>query len=159
MEIERKFILEALPDVPFEKHVDLYQGYLTTSPEVRIRSYEVLEGKDKGHKDYLLTIKGDGDLAREEIEMYISEDIFNKIAQFIGRPLIHKDYWKYQFDGHILECSVVDPGTENEFIYGEIEFGTEEEAKAYQIPLNGAKDATYNKTYKMKNYWIRTRGM
>lgn len=157
MEIERKFLLLGLPDIQEEKHVRIEQGYLSINPEVRIRSYEVIAGKDKGHVDYLLTIKGDGDLSREEVETYIDKDSFDRIAKLIGNPLIEKDYRKYRLGDHILQCSVVDPGTKDEFIYAEIEFPTEEEAKAYELPLNGAVDVTYDKSYKMKNYWTRTR--
>lgn len=157
MEIERKWLLEKLPDMQEEKHVKITQGYISIQPEVRIRSYEVLSGKDQGHVDYLITVKGDGDLAREEVEKYITEDEFNRLAALIGRPLIEKDYWKYQFDGYYLECSLVDPGTKDSFLYGEIEFPTEDEANHYVMSLEGAKDVTCDKFYKMKNYWVRTR--
>lgn len=157
MEIERKFLLKELPNINPEKHIEIYQGYVSTKPEVRIRSYEVLAGENKGHKDYMLTIKGDGNLSREEIEAYISQDFFEKVSQFIEKPLIHKDYRKYIVDNNVLECSVVDPGTPTEFCYGEVEFNTEEEANKFEWPFEGAVDVTYNKSYKMKNYWVKTR--
>lgn len=53
MEIERKFILDKLPPLTPKKEIDVYQGYISIEPEVRIRSYEVIQGEDKGHKDYL----------------------------------------------------------------------------------------------------------
>ncbi len=157
MEIERKFLLSKLPDIKPTKHIEIFQGYISTNPEVRIRSYEVLSGKDVGHKDYKLTIKGTGDLSREEIETYITQDFFEEVAQFIGKPLIHKDYTKYEIDSHILECSVVDPGKSTEFCYGEVEFDIVDNANNYKFPFEGAVDVTYDKSYKMKNYWVRTR--
>lgn len=157
MEIERKFLLNKLPDSRPSKHIEIFQGYVSTNPEVRIRSYEVLDGDGAGHKDYKLTIKGDGTLSREEIETYIPAEFFYEVAKFIGKPLIHKDYWKYTLGGHTLECSVVDSGTESEFIYGEVEFGSEDAAKAYEWPFDGARDVTEDPAYKMKNYWVRTR--
>lgn len=42
-------------------------------------------------------------------------------------------------------------------MYGEVEFNTKEEAKAFKWPFGEAEDVTYNKFYKMKNYWSRTR--
>lgn len=157
MEIERKWLMKGLPDIREEKHVRITQGYVSVEPEVRIRSYEVISGKDAGHVDYLLTIKGNGGLSREEVETYITEDGFNAVAKIIGMPLIEKDYWKYQFDGYVLEVAVVDPGTKDEFCYGEIEFTSEEEALAYEFPFEGAVDVTEDQSYKMKNYWVRTR--
>ena len=157
MEIERKFLLNKLPGIDSVKHIEIYQGYVSTKPEVRIRSYEVLSGENKGHKDYMLTIKGDGNLTREEIETYISQDFFMKVAQFIGKPLIHKDYRKYIVDGNVLECSVVDPEMNTEFCYGEVEYNNEKDASEFEWPFEGATDVTYDKSYKMKNYWLRTR--
>lgn len=157
MEIERKWLLKELPDIQEEKRVRITQGYISIHPEVRIRSYEVISGKDQGHIDYLITVKGDGDLVREEVEKYITQDEFERLAKLIGRPLIEKDYWKYRFYGYVLECAVVDPGTKDAFLYGEIEFPSEEKANAYIMPLEGAVDVTCDRRYKMKNYWVRTR--
>ena len=80
-----------------------------------------------------------------------------KVAQFIGKPLIHKDYRKYIVDGNVLECSVVDPEMNTEFCYGEVEFNNEKDASEFEWPFEGATDVTYDKSYKMKNYWLRTR--
>lgn len=157
MEIERKFLLSNLPYIQPVKHIEILQGYISISPEVRIRSYEVLEGEDRGHKDYKLTIKSDGDLVRQEVETYISEEFFNVIAKFIGKPLIHKDYKKYIHNGRILECSIVDSGTPNSFNYGEVEFDSESDAINYEWPFDGAVDVTNDPQYKMKNYWVATR--
>lgn len=157
MEIERKFLLNKLPDFKPKKHIEVFQGYVSTDPEVRIRSYEVLSGNNAGHKNYKLTIKGTGDLSREEIEEYISKDFFEKISRFINKPLIHKDVREYEIEGHIFECSIVDPKKPTEFCYGEVEFDTVDDANNYQLPLKDAIDVTYDETYKMKNYWLRTR--
>lgn len=157
MEIERKFLLTKLPNLLPKQEIDIYQGYISTEPEVRIRSYEVLDGENKGHKDYLLTIKGNGDLAREEIETYVSEEFFNQAAAFIQHPLIHKRYFKYEYGCHVLECSIVDEGMSSGFTYGEVEFMSEEAAESYEWPFDGAWDVTRNQKYKMKNYWKDTR--
>lgn len=159
MEIERKFVLDKLPPLTPKKEIDVYQGYISVEPEVRIRSYEVISGKDKGHKDYLLTVKGNGSLSREEIETYVSEQFFNQAAAFLQHPLIHKRHFKYDYHGHILECSIVDEGMSSSFIYGEVEFQSEEAAERFEWPFKDmwAWDVTDIPTYKMKNYWTRTR--
>lgn len=153
MEIERKFLLDELPNIPAISEVEIHQGYVSISPEVRVRSYRVISGENEGYEDYKLTIKSGGDLVRAEIETTIPKKFFDKVAAFIGRPLISKRYFKYQYGGHTLECSIVDEGTDHSFIYGEVEFASVEEAKNYQWPFQGAKDITYNQRYKMKNYW------
>lgn len=123
MEIERKFLLDKLPDAHPYQTAEIYQGYISTSPEVRIRSYRVLDGKDSGHMNYKLTVKSDGSLSREEIESYISKEFFESLAHFVDAnygKLIHKIYRKYHMGDTVFECSVVDPGLEQSFIYGEI---------------------------------------
>lgn len=157
MEIERKFLLSRLPDITPVKVINIYQGYVSVDPEVRIRSYEVVEGDDKGHKDYKITVKGDGDLLREEIETYISEEFFNQTVAFIKHPLIHKRFFIYNVNGRRLECSIVDEELKTKFIYGEVEFQSESDAEDYEWPFSGAFDVTREKRYKMKNYWKRTR--
>lgn len=154
MEIERKFLLTKLPDIKPTLSARIFQGYLSTNPEVRIRSREVLY---QNISEFILTVKGDGDLSREEVEIYISYEEFDKLSKLIDKPLIEKYYRVYNVDGHKLECSVVDPGKSSSFVYGEVEFETEEEANNYKWPFDGAEDVTYDKSYKMKNYWLRTR--
>lgn len=154
MEIERKFLLKQLPPIQAEEEIEILQGYVSTNPEVRIRSYHVVRGKSAGHKDYKLTVKDDGDLVRDEIETYITEEFFEQLVEFIGRPLIHKHYTRYKHGGHVIECSIVDDGAKTSFIYGEVEFGSVNEAKEYQWPFDDAEDVTYDSQYKMKNYWL-----
>ena len=74
-----------------------------------------------------------------------------------GNDLIVKDYYVYTHNGHTLEVSLVDPGTENEFLYGEVEFESVEEAMAYEWPFEGAVDVTKDDSFKMNRYWERTR--
>ena len=68
-----------------------------------------------------------------------------------------KDYKKYRLGNWELEVSLVDPGTEWEFYYGEIEFPSEEAANAFEIPEFLGREITYDSYYKMKNFWKRTR--
>ena len=98
-----------------------------------------------------------GQLVREEIECDIPANFFKKTAAFIGNDLIVKDYYVYTHNGHTLEVSLVDPGTENEFLYGEVEFESVEEAMAYEWPFEGAVDVTKDDSFKMNRYWERTR--
>ena len=69
-----------------------------------------------------------------------------------------KDYKKYKLGPWELEVALVDAGTEWEFYYAEIEFPTEQDAKDFVVPAYFGEEITYNKDYKMKNFWKRTRG-
>ncbi|MEG1564197.1 MAG: hypothetical protein RR365_10795 [Bacteroides sp.] len=156
MEIERKFLLDGFPeDLSLIKEVHCTQGYISIVPEVRIRSYEC-----GGTEDYKLTVKGEGSISREEVETHIAKSCFDALARLIDAPLIEKNYKMYDLgDGMIFEASLVDSGSETEFYYGEVEFESEREALNFSPLKCMGKEVTYDDSYKMKNYWKRTRGV
>ena len=156
LEIERKYLVEGFPnDLELISEVYIEQGYVTFSPEVRIRKAVV---KSTGEEEYYLTIKGDGDLSRSEIETAISKEFYEDTANFLGSEVVRKDYKKYRLGSWELEVSHVDAGKDWEFYYAEIEFPSEEAANAFEAPVFLGKEITYDATYKMKNFWKRTRG-
>ena len=159
MEIERKFLLKSLPPLEPGQKVLVESIYISTSPEVRLRSFEVLEGKDIGHIDYKLTIKGEGSLSREEIETYVDESFFNSVKSFINKPVIRNYLYLYEYESNILQCAVIDIDRNKDFslITGEVEFNSEASANSYTWPFDYIKDVTMNPSYKMKNYWLQTR--
>ena len=129
------------------------QGYLSTTPCVRIRSK-----KTEDAVDYKLCIKGQGTLVREEVELSLDEDRFTRLKNLLHGEMIRKDYRIYQLpDGRKLECSLVDGGTENAFLYAEVEFPTVEEANAFVPPAFLGEDVTEVPGSSMSSYWERTR--
>jgi len=155
LEIERKFLMDGFPtELELLSEVYIEQGYVSFTPEVRIRKAVV---RDSKKEEYYLTIKGEGDLARREIETEISREFYEDTAGFLGSNVVKKDYKKYRLGNWELEVSLVDPGTEWEFYYGEIEFPSEEAANAFEIPAFLGREITYDSYYKMKNFWKRTR--
>lgn len=154
MEIERKFLLTGFPfglQTLEEKYLE--QGYLHCgSPEVRIR-----KGVLKDRIEYKLAIKGDGLLSREEVEFDISEAEYEQLKTIVPAKMITKDYKVYDLEGLRLEVSYVDAGNHSEFFYAEIEFSSEEEAEKFNPPSFLFEEVTYDRNYKMKNYWKRTR--
>lgn len=149
MEIERKFLLRTLPQLPVMDIRYIEQGYLSTEPEVRIRS----KFPYGGSRTHTLCIKSNGMLSREEIETTLTPTKFETLVPMCGAPLLRKVYLKYQWNDYTLECSVVDPGAPHSFIYAEIEFATEEEAQAFEPPSFFGKEVTDDPAYKMKNVW------
>ena len=154
MEIERKFKLDAFPEhLPLLHASQVEQGYLSTTPCVRIRSK-----KTEDAVDYKLCIKGQGTLVREEVELSLDEDRFTRLKNLLHGEMIRKDYRIYQLpDGRKLECSLVDGGTENAFLYAEVEFPTVEEANAFVPPAFLGEDVTEVPGSSMSAYWERTR--
>ena len=156
LEIERKFLMDGFPDgLDIISEVEIEQGYVSFEPEVRIRK---AVDRSTGIEEYRITIKGEGDLTREEIETEISGDFYYGTAEFLNGRMIQKDYKKYKLGQWKLEVALVDPGTDWEFYYAEIEFPTEQEANDFVVPDFFGKEITFDEDYKMKNYWKRTRG-
>ena len=155
MEIERKFLLTKMPDMPCISSHHVTQGYLSIEPEVRIRSKEPSEPLSN---TFTLCIKGEGYLSREEVEVDISEEHFNTLRNMVQGQMITKQYQKYRLpDNLVAECSVVDSGTEHSFAYVEVEFESEEDAISFVPPEYFGREITYCEEYKMKRYWERTR--
>lgn len=156
MEIERKFLIDAFPDLPLVQEAVVLQGYLCTCPVVRIRSTCTEDGTR-----FKLCFKGKGDLAREEIEMDLSEDTFERLRALIeGCPLVRKDYKAYRLpDGLLLECSLVDSGETTEFMYAEVEFSSIEQAQAFTPPAFLGREVTYDPSFSMGRYWEKKKQM
>lgn len=149
MEIERKFWISALPDLPEESSSEVYQGYLCVEPvELRIRM-RLEKGMDKAV--YQLCVKSIGRLSRHEVETELSQAQFEELEGMLEQPMIHKEYHAYRLeDGHLLECSIVDDGV---FSYAEVEFASEAEALAWEpLPCLG-KETTYESGVSMREYW------
>lgn len=161
MEIERKFLCKGLPlesksfVTPFK--ADIYQSYIHAGDiESRIRKRIDHIGEDKSEEriTHKLTFKNSGDLAREEVEVFIDEREYSDLLRLTRGKPIHKKYTGFLMDGIFVEHSIVD----NKWEYIEVEFESEEDANNFIPPDWFGKEITNDKSYKMKNYWKRTRG-
>ncbi len=159
MEIERKWMVEGWPEgLPLIYTEEMRQGYINVRPTVRIRE----EIRDYGEPEYILCFKSEGGLARKEIEMPVSEEIFAQLEDLIGLPMIDKERRTYQLPcGHKLEVNHVDKGQPGEFWYTEIEFDSVEEALTWK-PEGSLAEYLHNEVTgkpgsTMGAYWLRTR--
>ena len=174
-EIERKWtvdysILEFLKTSSNAKkirHLNNLQAYLSVNPEVRYRSAKNI---DTGETYNYISYKTDGTICREEYELDIALSSAlkfakairgdKKIKEYRGSKFIIKDYWVFDIgDGKEIEISLVD--NDKNFVYMEIEFPDIASAEEYKIPECIAKyikkEVTNDDSFKMKNYWKRTR--
>ena len=137
MEIERKFLIKELPDLGKYDYVEIEQGYLCTHPVVRIR---------KKSDKYILTYKGSGLLAHEEIEAELTEDAYNHLAEKIDGYLITKRRYLIPLDPYTIELDVF-AGHMDGLIMAEVEFPTVEEADAFTAPDWFGDDVTNDRRY------------
>ena len=154
MEIERQFLIEKFPDLTEIYSAQVWQGYLSTAPVVRIRRYSPADGPDR----FEMTVKGKGTLVRAEVNIPIEAAQFEEMSGLLTRALIHKDYHVFALPGGLrLECSAVDADTDHGFMYAEVEFGTVEEANAFEPPAFLGREVTEVRDFSMSNYWIKGR--
>lgn len=161
MEIERKWMVHNWPseDLTLLFEQNMRQGYLVVHPTVRIRE----ESTVGGDTHYVLCLKTGKGIVRREIEMEISREKFDEIEEMIGKPLIPKVRRTYELPGGLhLEVNHVDTGLPTEFWYAEIEFPTEEEARAFDPVTVGLADyldddVSEQPGQTMGAYWEATR--
>ena len=139
MEIERKFLVDpagipSLTDYP--KH-EMAQGYISTDPVVRIRRSD-----DK----YILTVKSGGLLAREEFEMYLTEDQFSGLSTHVQGLIIEKTRYLIPCLPYTIELDIFHGDLEG-LLYAEVEFPSVEEAEDFDPPIWFGRDVTDDGSY------------
>ena len=132
MEIERKYLIEKeqlpknLSDYPFHR---IEQGYLCTSPVVRIRRQD---------DEYFLTYKSKGLMAREEYNLPLTKESYEHLIQ--TRYLIPEK------DGLTIELDVFHDDYEG-LLLAEVEFPSEDAANTYTAPAWFGRDVTFSSDY------------
>lgn len=167
MEIERKWKLKELPNncyIPKE-HALVEQHYITSDPdgpEIRIRKYNQITklNESKMNDDYTLTIKSNNlsinnisALSRSEVELPITESIYNELVRTycsVFIPII-KNYFQFEFAGFTIEISLLNDNT----IYAEVEFENNEQAEKFTFPFPDIvlAEVTNDPKYQMRNYY------
>ena len=109
------------------------QGYLSVNPVVRIR---------RSNEEYYLTYKGSGLLSREEYNLPLTKESYEHLREKVDGIVICKRRYEIpEKDGLTIELDVF--GAPYEGLYlAEVEFGSEEEALAYEPPAWFAEDVT-----------------
>lgn len=146
MEIEKKFLINSLADVPKGIHTypyhDLEQGYLCTSPVLRVR---------KEDDTYYCTYKGSGMLAREEYNLPLTKESYDHLVKKSDGIIISKRRYLIPLDDH-LTCELdVFHGTYEGILLAEVEFSSEEEAHSFCPPDWFGEDVTFNPRYHNSN--------
>lgn len=158
MEIERRWLVDAWPSLTPVSVFFMEQGYFLTHPAIRIRR-EALQGDDTA---YVLCFKGGAGLVREEIEVAVDQDRYQRLKAMLGKPMIQKEQRRYPLPGGLtLEVNSVDPRLDTGFFYAEVEFPDEETALAWAPPPELApylsREVTGRPGESMAAYWARTR--
>ena len=142
MEIERKFTLKKLPEnlESFPFHI-IEQAYLNTDPVLRIRRQD---------NDFFLTYKGTGMMAREEYNLPLNQSSYEHLLAKADGNIISKKRYLIPCDPYTIELDVFGPPF-SDLIIAEVEFCSEQEAKAFVPPEWFDQDVTFNPAYHNSN--------
>src|SRR4051794_34929502 len=134
MEVERKFLVTEPPDLGGTESDQIEQGYLAigSDGEVRLRR--------KGEK-LLLTAKRGSGISRDEAEVELDPEAFERLWPLTDGRRLHKR--RYVIPQRDLEIEVdVYEGDLEGLVVAEIEFDSEDEARAFEPPEWIGEEAT-----------------
>lgn len=143
MEIERKFLIDRLPEnLEVYPHKELEQGYLCTDPVVRVR---------KEGEEYVLTYKSKGLMVREEYNLPLNKTAYEHLLEKADGIVISKTrYILPEKDGLKIELDVFH-GEHDGLILAEVEFPNEKMANSYCPPDWFGEDVTFSTKYHNSN--------
>ena len=146
VEIERKYLIKEMPkDLSDYAYHTLVQGYLNTSPVVRVR---------KENDSYYLTYKGSGLLTREEYNLPLDEESFlHLIGKADGNVISKRRYQlPYSCNGNsfLIELDVFEKPFAP-LVLAEVEFLSEEQSENFIPPEWFDKEVTYDPNYHNSN--------
>ncbi len=156
IEIERKFLVSRLPEnIEDYPHKTYTQGYLCTHPVVRVRQ----EGDS-----FVLTYKGRGFLAREEHNLPLTGEAFHHLLAKADGRIIQKERYFIPLDSQQNTAAPNSTGSSQApdgltieldrfqgslapLILAEVEFPSEEAARAFTPPDWFGQDVTFDGHY------------
>lgn len=145
LEIEKKFMVKSLPDnLESYEHHTIEQGYLSTSPVVRVRR------KDD---NYILTYKSGGLMIREEHEHPLTADSYKHLLAKADGTVISKTRYIIPDKNNpelTIELDVFRGGLSG-FVMAEVEFSSKEDAMTYEPPAWFGDEVTTNPDFHNSN--------
>lgn len=157
MEIERKFLINSLPDnLSSYRCLVIEQAYLCTDPVVRIRRQD---------QEYYLTYKGKGLMAREEYNLPLNERAYQHLVKKADGIIISKKRYLIPIvepsfaEGFSVPAQPLNLKIELDIfapplaplIIAEVEFPDEKTANAFLPPAWLSEDVTNDPKYHNSN--------
>jgi adenylate cyclase len=139
VEVERKFVVSDLPNLEGTDFDEIEQGYLAigTDGEVRLRR--------KGDRLALTAKRGAG-LSRQEAETELDRERFDELWPLTDGRRLHKRRYVLPHGDLKVELDVYEGDLEG-LVVAEIEFDSEEEARAFEPPRWLGEEVTGDHRY------------
>lgn len=142
MEIERKFFIPELPEnwaeYPFSQ---IEQAYISRDPVIRVRRRD---------DQYILTVKGSGVLVREEHELPLSAEAYQRLKEKAEGNVIRKRRVLIPCGPYTIEMDLFEEPFDD-LVMAEVEFPSVEEAMAFTPPEWFGEDVTENPRFHNSN--------
>lgn len=139
MEIERKFLIQTMPE-----HLEQYschlieQAYLCTNPVVRIRRQD---------DEYILTYKGRGMMVREEYNLPLTKEGYEHMLLKADGNIITKKRYLIPLSNDLKAELDIFEGKFQGLVLVEVEFPDEVSANAFAAPDWFGTDVTCSPLY------------
>lgn len=143
MEIERKFLIDKLPENldDYSFHI-IEQAYLNTNPVVRVR---------RSDDEYYLTYKGSGMMAREEYNLPLNAEAYKHLLAKADGNIISKTRYLIPINDELTAEVDVFEKPFAPLVMAEVEFPTIEDAQNFAVPGWFGKEVTFDKNYHNSN--------
>jgi CYTH domain-containing protein len=148
VEVERKFLVPETPDLSGTDSDEIEQGYLAigSDGEVRLRW--------RGERPLLTAKRGSG-ISRDEAEVELDREAFERLWRLTEGRRLHKRRHVIPHGDLRIEVDVYEGELEG-LVVAEIEFTSEDEARAFQPPDWIGDEVTGDERY--LNETLATRG-
>ena len=146
MEIERKFLLNSLPeDFDSYPHREMEQGYLITDGcTLRIRKadddcYLTLKQKPGSHEGSAIV--------NEEFETEIPEESYEALKQLVKGGFVRKTRTEIPYLDHVIEVDVFHGNLEG-LVFAEIEYRDGDDALTLPLPVWFDRDVSGDRRFR-----------
>jgi adenylate cyclase len=148
VEVERKFLVPEPPDLSGTQWDEIEQGYLAIGSEGEVRL------RRRGER-LLLTAKRGSGISRDEAEVELDREPFERLWPLTEGRRLHKRRHVIPHGDLRIEVDVY-AGELEGLVAAEIEFSSEDEARAFQPPDWIGEEVTGDERY--LNETLATRG-
>lgn len=140
MEIERKYLIDRLPDgLDAWPSRPIEQAYLCTDPVVRVR---------QDGDSFYLTYKGRGLMAREEYNLPLTEEAYRHLLAKADGNILTKVRYRIPLEGTGLTVELdIFSGKFDGLVLAEVEFPDQETAESFTPPEWFGREVTFTGEY------------
>ncbi|MGE4214104.1 MAG: CYTH domain-containing protein [Anaerotignaceae bacterium] len=143
MEIEKKYLATSIPfSLDCYKSKKISQCYISTDPTIRLRQSD---------NRYILTIKGSGLICREEFELLLTNEQYEKLLLKAETPILYKTRYLVPIENNLTAEVDIYHGSLHGLITVEVEFVSIQSAETFIPPLWFGSDVSNDFRYTNSN--------